>query len=209
MRRGPSSGRRCAELASARLLFSPYADYAEETASELAIAREAASARVFTAQFNDYLHLIKRNGQWQILNVLWRPPTPTEKTPEGASQAVEKAVRGYVEALYLADGSRAVAMTLPVANLRAFVPAPQGRPRVIREQNPETLAAALASGQVKLPGTADAAQVTVEGVDVNIAAARVAIGPSITYLHLAMTDGKWRIVNSLTFPPAPTATSSR
>jgi hypothetical protein len=179
------------------------------TAEVLHISSDAASARVFTAQFNDYLHLVRRNGQWQILNVLWRPPTPSEPTPDGARTAVEQAVREYVRALFAADAARAVGLTHPVANLRSFNPGPQGRPRVIREQNPETLSAALASGQMKLPGSADDVQVTVEGVDVNIAAAHLAIGPGISYLHLAHTDGKWRIVNALTFQPArPGATNS-
>ena len=78
----------------------------------------------------------------------------------------------------------------PMANLRALAQPPQGRPRVIREQNPETLQAALVAGQMKLAGKPEDAQITVEGVDVNIAAARMAIGPVTTYLHLALTDGK-------------------
>jgi hypothetical protein len=173
------------------------------TTEVLHMSGEAASARAYTAQYNDYLNLVKRNGQWQILNVLWRPPTPATATPDGAKAAVEQAAREYVGALFAGDGARALAITHSVANLRSFAPAPQGRPRVVREQNPETLVAALSSGQVKLPGTASDAQVTVEGVDVNIAAARIGIGASTIYAHLAMTDGKWRIVNTLTYPPPP------
>jgi hypothetical protein len=172
------------------------------TTEVLHVAGDAASARVFTAQFNDYLHLIKRNGQWQILNVLWRPPTPATPTPEGAKAAVEQATRDYIGALFASDAARMLTVTHSVANLRAFAPAPQGRPRVVREQNPETLSAALTAGQMKLPGTAADAQVTVEGVDVNIAAVRIGLGAATMYAHLAMTDGKWRVVNGLTLPPA-------
>jgi hypothetical protein len=174
----------------------------------LHINNEVASARVFTAQFNDYLHLVKRSGAWQILNVLWRPPTPSTPTPDGASGEVEKAVRNYVAALFASDGPRAVAVVHPIANLRALAQPPQGRPRVVREQNPDTLHASLAGGQMKIAGKPEDAQVTVEGVDVNIAAARMAVGPMTTYLHLASTDGKWRIVNALAYPPPP-ATPTR
>ena len=44
------------------------------TTEVLHVNNEVASARVFTAQFNDYLHLVKRNGAWQILNVPLAPP---------------------------------------------------------------------------------------------------------------------------------------
>ena len=43
------------------------------TTQVLHVNNETASARVFTAQFNDYLHLVKRNGAWQILTYLVPP----------------------------------------------------------------------------------------------------------------------------------------
>jgi hypothetical protein len=172
------------------------------TTEVLHINGDAASARVFTAQFNDFLHLVRRNGQWQILNVLWRPPTPGTPTADDARAGVEKGIREYVGALFASDATRLIAAVHPVANLRAFA-MPQGRARIVREQNPESLAAALMSGQVKLPGKPEEVQVTVEGVDVNIAAARFTLGPTTTYVHLAMTDGKWRVVNTLSVPPPP------
>ena len=177
------------------------------TTEVMHVNHEIASARVFTAQFNDYLHLVKRNGAWQILNVLWRPPTPSTPTPDTARSGVEKAVRNYVAALFASDAPSAMAVVHPIANLRVLAQ-PQGRSRVVREQNPETLHASLAAGQVKLPGKPEDAQITVEGVDVNIAAARLSIGSTTTYLHLASTDGKWRVVNALAYPPSP-ATPTR
>ena len=174
------------------------------TTEVLHVNNEVASARVFTAQFNDYLHLVKRNGAWQILNVLWRPPTPSTPTADGAKGGVEEAVRKYVAALFASDAPGAMAVVHPAANLRALAQ-PPGRSRVVREQNPETLHASLAAGQMKLAGKPEDAQVTVEGVDVNIAAARLSIGPTTTYLHLASTDGNWRVVNALAYPPSPAA----
>jgi len=180
------------------------------TTDVLDVQNEIASARVFTAQFNDYLQLAKRNGTWQIVNVLWHAPPAAGQKTEGASDAVDRAVRAYVAALYTSDVPALLAVVHPQANLRTLAPPPQGRPRIVREQNVETLAAALAGGMVKLPGKAEDAQVVVQGVDADIAAAKLTIGQTPMYLHLAMTDGKWRIVNALGYPPAPpAATSSR
>jgi len=179
------------------------------TTEVLDVTGDVASARVFTAQFNDYLHLVKRNGAWQILNVLWHAPMPAEGAASAATPPVEAAAREYVGALIAGDGSRALAVLHPLAHLRVFAAPPQGRPRIVRELNPETLAAGLASGQGRLPGTLDEARIAVLGIDTNIASARVTAGPQTLYLHLAQFDGKWRVVNALTYPPAPAGASGR
>lgn len=55
------------------------ADQRKITVEVLDIYEDIASAKVFTAKFNDYLHLAKQNGQWRIVNVLWTPPVPPAK----------------------------------------------------------------------------------------------------------------------------------
>jgi hypothetical protein len=179
------------------------------TTEVLDVTGDVASARVFTAQFNDYLHLVKRNGAWQILNVLWHAPMPGDGAADAAKPAVDAAAREYTAALVAGDGARALAVLHPLARLRVLAAPPQGRPRIVRELNPETLAAALASGQGRLPGTLDDARIAVLGIDTNIASARVTTGSQTTYLHLALFDGKWRVAHTLAYPPAPAGSSAR
>lgn len=38
----------------------------------LDINKNIASAKIFTSQFNDYLHLVKFGNEWKIVNVLWQ-----------------------------------------------------------------------------------------------------------------------------------------
>lgn len=40
----------------------------------LDVAGDIASAQVFSSGFNDYLHLVKRDGEWRLVNVLWHMP---------------------------------------------------------------------------------------------------------------------------------------
>src|SRR5262249_61542197 len=80
------------------------------TTEVLDVQQDIASARVFTAQFNDYLQLVKRNGAWQILNVLWHAPPAAGQKNEGATEGVERAVRASVTALYTADGAALLAV---------------------------------------------------------------------------------------------------
>lgn len=37
---------------------------------------DIASAKVTCNEFHDYCHLAKMNGEWKIVNVLWRSPNP-------------------------------------------------------------------------------------------------------------------------------------
>jgi len=175
------------------------------TVEVLHVNGDVASARVFTSQFDDYLHLVRRDGRWQLLSVLWHPPLPAGAPADRAG--VERAIRDYVGALAVADGDRLRAVVHPDANLRTFAPAPQGRPRIVREQNLETLVAGLTSGQMKMAIRADEAQVAVYHVDGDIASAAMTIGPATTYLHLANHGAGWRIVNALACPPPPPAQS--
>ena len=177
------------------------------TTEVLEISGDVASARVFTVQFNDYLHLARRNGAWQIINVLWHQPPSAPSAPT-AKAAVEQAVRDYGAALLAGDGRRATAVVHPLANLRTFSQPPNGRPRVVRELNAESLAAGLTAGRVKFAAKPEETTVVVQGVDVDIAAAKLVMANMTTYVHLALQDGKWRVVNALSYTPAP-ASSSR
>src|SRR5262245_54197619 len=63
------------------------------TVEVMDVTGEVASARVFTSQFDDYLHLVKRNGRWQLLSVLWHAPPPAGAPADSAQ--VERAIRDY------------------------------------------------------------------------------------------------------------------
>lgn len=159
----------------------------------LDVSGDIASARVFSVQFNDYIHLIKRDGAWRLVNVLWHPPTPAPAPASAITPAVEQAARDYA-GLAAASSDRVTAVISPVAAIRTLVAAPSGA-RVVREQNAESIAAALAAGQ--MPKPADTPAVTVLGTDGDIASVKIGSGPATTYVHLALQSGRWLVVNTL------------
>jgi hypothetical protein len=170
------------------------------TTEVLDVGTETASGRVFSAQFNDYAHLIKRNGTWQILNVLWHAPPPASATDQpDQSGAVNTAVRLFVTAMTGAGGPDALSVLHPLAHIRVLAAGRQGRPRTVTDQNADALVAGLARGAGRLQGAGagDEAQVVVEGIDRDIATARVQLGMTKVYLHLALMDGRWRVVTML------------
>ena len=175
------------------------------TTEVLDVGAETASARVFSAQFNDYVHLIKRNGAWQILNVFWHSP-PAAGSPDQTS-AVNQVVRTFATALTGAGGSEALSVLHPLAHIRVLTPGRQGRPSFVVNQNSEALAAGLARGAGKLAGAIEDAQITVEGIDTDVAAARIVLGATKVHLHLALQEGRWRVVNTLSWTAPPAAAS--
>lgn len=58
------------------------ADKGEIKVTVFDVFRNTASALVVSNHYHDYIHLVKNNGKWQIVNVLWeptKPPPPPKK----------------------------------------------------------------------------------------------------------------------------------
>ncbi len=160
---------------------------------------DIASAQIFTSGFNDYLHLVKRDGEWRLVNVLWHVPVTDVTGPAEADRAaVEQAVKTLVAALGAGDGARLQDLLHPVLAWRYFAQASDGS-RIMVDQNADSVLAAAAGGQ-KLP-TADAT-IDVLGVDHDIASVKLTTAVMPFYLHLAKQKGAWRVVNVLGRPPA-------
>lgn len=170
-------------------------------AEALDVAGDIASARVFSVSFNDYIHLARRNGRWQLVSVLWHA-TPAAAAPsDAASAAVSAAVREFALALVVRDGARVHSALHPVAAFRMWAPGTDGG-RVLREMNSDTVSAALA-GQPLLNAKADEVQTAVLGVDDDLASAKLSAGDTTMYVHLGLIAGRWQIVNTLGVRGAP------
>jgi hypothetical protein len=55
------------------------ADKGEIIVKVFSVFRNTASALVKSNHYHDYIHLVKDNGKWQIVNVLWEPINPPKK----------------------------------------------------------------------------------------------------------------------------------
>lgn len=170
-------------------------DARKMTTEVMDVGADTASARVFSAQFNDYVHLIKRNSAWQIVNVLWHAPPASPSADQ--TTAVTAAVKSFASGLTATAGADAMAVLHPLAHVRNVAAAREGRPRYVINQNAEALVAALARGGGRLAGVVEEFKIAVEGIDHDIAAARVLAGTTRMYLHLLRTDGQWRVVTVL------------
>jgi hypothetical protein len=179
----------------------PGPDARRMTVEVLDVHGEAASARVFSVQFNDYIHLVERDGHWQIVSVLWHPPPAAADAPAPAARdAVERVAKEFGAALAAKEGARAAGLLHPLAIFRTWAAGIEGG-RVLRDMNPGTLGVSATGSQPLLPGAPADVTTVVEGIDGDIAAARVTAAPVTVYLHLGLIDGRWQIFNALVSRP--------
>jgi hypothetical protein len=160
----------------------------------LDLRENVASAKIFTATFNDYLHLVKRDDKWRLVNVLWQPPSPNGVANADADKAaVAQVFKEFFEAVPAGDAAKLERLVHPEAAMRAFGPSPAGRV-VLREGNRESLVEAV---RAKAVPPQPVPTVTVLDVYDNIASAMVNTPTSVSYWHLAKQNGQWRLVNRL------------
>ncbi len=159
-----------------------------------------ATAKIFTSQFNDYLHLVKQDGRWRIADVLWQPPSPAGAVNAEADKAtVAQVIKDYVGGLAAADPSPIEKFTHAEAAMRVFPlrPAP-ARPFLVENNRDSVIAAMRAKRAQPLPSPT----VTVLDVYDNIASGVMTTSNGVVgYWHLARQNGQWRVVNVLLSVP--------
>jgi len=161
---------------------------------------DIASAQIFTSGFNDYLQLVKRDGEWRLLSVLWHPPAKDAAGPADADRAaVAQTVKALVAGLAANDAAAVQGLLHPALAWRYLAPGSDGS-LIIVDQNAESVAGAMKAGG-KTPFTGDT-RIEVLGVDFDIASAKVTTPAIPLYLHLAKQKGAWRVINVLGRVPA-------
>ena len=177
------------------------------TVRVLDLTENTASAEVFTAKFNDFLHLAKVDGQWRLVNVLWCPPVPQPTaTTEQEREAIVQTIKELREGANAKDAERVGRVIHPEIAKRTYGPALPGGKAIVQELNDETLLAVVRMGRAVAPADQPAPDVTVLDVYENIASLKVSVPGTTDYMHLAKQGGQWRVVNGLSYrTPTPPA----
>jgi len=161
----------------------------------LDISGNTAVARIFTAKFKDYLHLAKQNGQWRIVNVLWRLPVEQETVnKEGEKETIRMRLEEFREAMRKGNYERVKKILHPALVLHSLVETGEPGKALLLERNADyfidrTRAAAM--------GTIPEFRIAVQDVYEDIAAAKIAMAGATLYMHLARQNTEWRILNIL------------
>jgi Putative lumazine-binding len=185
----------------------------------LEITDDVACLRVKTSAWCDYLQMIKVNGRWKIVNVLWTrglATSPEAKVvpgfdPEKERPAARQAVLDLILGRFAGDAPRVEKVLHPeTSQLLFFVAAKTKGAFVTRTR----YSGILEPVKAKLgAGAEDVGKVEARVLDLmdGMAFAAATLPAGAAYLQLQLMDGQWKVINILSrptdnsFPPAPPA----
>lgn len=201
------------------LIYSSYSSLIELSRAKVGLTEEAkrkisvkvlriddniACARLTSASFNDYLEMVKIDGQWKIVNVLWTfgPDSPNRKVPadfagEREKPAVEQAVRDLIEGIYTSDMPRVEKVLYPEFKRATLMVMPQTGKSMI---NRDAYGAMVEAVRAKVGAQEkEKWSIAVEAFDFmdGLAFAELTTPSGLSYCQLAKIDGQWKIINML------------
>lgn len=165
---------------------------------------DVACAKVTSAMFNDLLTMIKVDGQWKIVNVLWVPgPDTPNRAPVPAVDAVKdkdaitRAAEDFIQGAMSGDAARLEKVLHPEVSRAALAILPTGRPAVMRNRYSALVEPVRAKLSV-VPEGARGAEIKVLDVMDGMAFLEITTANSWNYLQMSVLDGQWKILNILT-----------
>jgi hypothetical protein len=175
----------------------------------LDVNQNTATAKVFTVQFNDYLHLAKFDGRWRIVNVLWQPPAQAPAAnAEKERGELGKTLTDMRDTANAKDADRMKHFIHPELIRRTAVAARSNGKMTLQDVTGETVVQMVRMGRYLPVKDQPQPETTILDVYENIASVKSSTPAVIEYMHFVKQNGAWRIVNILRTslqPPAPTA----
>jgi hypothetical protein len=150
----------------------------------------AASTRMWV---NEYHHLVKWNGRWLVVNVLWgmRP----EEQGGADDAAIVSAALDYIEGWYEGDVARVERSIHP--ELAKRIVRPGEPPAGDRLEETNALHLVYATRHEPIPAHQRRTDVTILDRFQNSASVRVDAKDWVEYLHMARWNSQWTILNVL------------
>ena len=150
---------------------------------------DVASIKVISNEFSDYLHLVKFNNQWKIVNALWEYKTTAAN---GTRIEAEELVAKYINSWKTNDTA-----AMETILLQGF----KGR-MALSLTDVENVDYNWMTHEMKNfenSVTIESATINIEVLDTcnNMASVKISNAGYVEYLHLSYIVNKWYIVNSL------------
>lgn len=180
------------------------------TVDIFAVREGIAAAKVTSSMFYDYLLLAEIEGQWKIVNILWKPNPEwlkktqpealEEKEPadEGADRkGIEAAALNYLEGYFTGDAGRMANGVHPeLTKVWPRTHQQTGRP-FLDKIGAGFLIEAAGMGSGKLEEDKRDIRISILDYDGDIALVEALSAVFFDYLQVARVNGEWRIINVL------------
>jgi len=187
--------------------------------SVLEIKDDVACVRVKTARWCDFLQMIKTNGQWKIINVLWTlglsTPPAAKIVPgfdaEKERPAVQAAVLDFLEGRLSGDVARMEKVLHPETSQVTYMVVAKTNAAFFNRTRYSGLLEPVKAKLGLAPENARKVEARILDMmdGMAFAAAQTAFGT--VYLQLQLMDGQWKAINVLVrptnnlYPQAPPA----
>lgn len=162
--------------------------------------KNIAAAKVISNDYVDYIHLVKIDNEWMIINVLWEflgqsdgSSTKDKNMSQSEKLAIEKPMRKYVEGWYNKDPKLMGEGLHPKLAKRSIN---SDNPNIIDQYTRESLLEIVPLyGGVE--GDERILDIEILDVQSNIAFAKVISNSFIDFIHLSQIKEQWVIINVL------------
>ncbi len=188
-------------------------------ASVLEIKDDVACVKVKTARWCDFLQMIKVNGRWKIINVLWtfglNTPPQAKVVPgfdaEKERPAAQQAALDYIEGQLSGDAARLEKALHPETSHVVYMVAAKTNAAFVNRSRYTGILEPVKAKIGLAPENARKAEVRILDMMDGMAFAAGQAASGAVYLHLQLVDGQWKAINILSrpannlFPPPPPA----
>ena len=171
----------------------------------LDLENDVANVKVVSANFTDYLQLLKLGDQWKILNVLFTSGINTPKriqnfNAETERSAVQQAIMDYLNGLSSADAAHLELALSPEFSKISIVPVGAGNKPAIRRQRFETFIENSLTGNGKVDEIYKDWSFSIIDMEDGIAVVKCTLITSTEFIQVYKGKDRWKILNCILKP---------
>ncbi len=177
--------------------------------SVLGVNGDVACAKITSSQFNDFLLMVRFEGQWKIVNVLWVPGPDAEKRPIVTAYAaamddpgILAAARDLIEGMFSGDAARVEKAVHPEVSVAMVGALPSGKTAILRSRLSGLVEPVRAKIRI-IPEASRKADYRIIDVMDGMAFVEVEAIIGAIYLQMSSIDGEWKVINVMTRRAGP------
>jgi peroxiredoxin len=170
--------------------------------SVLRINEDIASVKITSAMFNDYLQMVKVDGQWKIINVLWTDgedsPNRAEASQAGDEKnAITQAVADYIEGIMRGDARRLQMAVSPEFSKVTFRKLNQTGQTIFNRQGSESIIENTYAEVGRMDDFKQDYRINILDIMDGLAFVELKAPYTYEYIQLYKGNGRWNIFNTI------------
>lgn len=160
------------------------------------------NVKVVSANFTDFLQMVKLDGQWKILNVIFTSgsavaPRMKDFNPESEKGAIQKIATDYLAGFSGADAARIDKSICPEFNRVTLIPIAVTGKTSIRRQRYETMIENALAGIGKQDEVYKDYKTEIIDITDGLAIVKCELTNLYEYVQMYKSSGQWKILNSI------------